>query len=339
MFPDLFVSSSGAPADAATILERIGEAFPGERIYGLDGPTSERPTAIAHTARPGGGTRAILIDPVTARILGELPNDSVLHLLVAFHANLLAGRVGRLANGLGSMLLLLLCLTGAVIWWPGIASWRRALTVDLRRSWRRITWELHGAIGIWTLVFVAMWAATGVYFAAAAPIRMILNAVSPLSATDSPRSSPVKGAEPRPTWRELIARAQLHVPAQQVFRVVPPSNDTAPFQVMFSRTLNPPAGPERLTAVYLDQYTGSVLNGPSTARRSAGDLIVDWIVPLHFGNFGGLGVKIAWAILGLAPVLLAITGFLMWWWRVVRPRWPTSAHTRTALTPSPMERC
>ena len=161
MFPDLFVSSSGAPADAATILERIGEAFPGERIFGLDAPTLERPTAIAHTLPPHGGTRAILIDPVTARILGELPEGSVLRLLVAFHANLLAGRVGRLANGLGSMLLFLLCLTGAVIWWPGIASWRRALTVDLRRSWRRITWELHGAIGIWTLVFVAMWAATG----------------------------------------------------------------------------------------------------------------------------------------------------------------------------------
>jgi uncharacterized iron-regulated membrane protein len=313
------VASAGAPADAATILESIRESFPGDQIYGFDAPTQERPTAMAYTAPPDRGARVILIDPVTARILGELPEGSVLETLVGFHANLLTGHVGRLANGLGSMLLFLLCLTGAVIWWPGIASWPRALTVDLRRSWRRITWELHGAIGIWTLVFVAMWAATGVYFAAAGPIRMILNAVSPMSAIVSPTSNPAAAAERRPTWRELIARAQARVPDQHVFRVVPPSNDTAPFQVMFSRTLNPPAGPERLTAVYLDQYTGRVLNDPSTPRN-AGDVIVDWIVPLHFGNFGGLGVKIAWAILGLAPALLAITGFLMWWSRVVRPR-------------------
>ena len=34
--------------------------------------------------------------------------------------------------------------------------------------------------------------------------------------------------------------------------------------------------------------------------------------PLHFGYFAGLGSRIAYAVLGLAPALLAVTGLLIW---------------------------
>lgn len=39
---------------------------------------------------------------------------------------------------------------------------------------------------------------------------------------------------------------------------------------------------------------------------------------LHFGRAYGLGVKILWAVLGLLPAVLLVTGLLMWWWRVIR---------------------
>jgi uncharacterized iron-regulated membrane protein len=39
---------------------------------------------------------------------------------------------------------------------------------------------------------------------------------------------------------------------------------------------------------------------------------------LHFGRAYGLSIKILWAILGLVPCILLVTGVLMWWWRVVR---------------------
>jgi uncharacterized iron-regulated membrane protein len=48
------------------------------------------------------------------------------------------------------------------------------------------------------------------------------------------------------------------------------------------------------------------------------DEVMAWVVPLHVGNFGGLGLRIAWLVLGLAPPLLFVTGFIMWWTRVVR---------------------
>jgi hypothetical protein len=127
----------------------------------------------------------------------------------------------------------------------------------------------------------------------------------------------------RPTWRELITRAQQRVPNQYVQRVVPPSSDTGAFLVMFSPVQPAPVGREQLTPVYLDHYTGDVLKESPRAARSAGDIVMDWVAPLHVGSFGGLGIRVAWLILGLVPPLLFITGFIMWWSRVVKPRWLT----------------
>jgi uncharacterized iron-regulated membrane protein len=52
-------------------------------------------------------------------------------------------------------------------------------------------------------------------------------------------------------------------------------------------------------------------------QRSFGDWVLRWFSMLHFGNFGGMPGKILWCLLGLAPVALFGTGFLMWWNRVL----------------------
>jgi uncharacterized iron-regulated membrane protein len=225
--------------------------------------------------------------------------------------------------------MLALCMTGLVIWWPGIANWRRAFTVDFRRSWKRITWDLHSAAGIWTAALIAMWAVTGVYFAFPAQFRATVHAISPLTVAGRAPSSgpgPAEGV-PAPSWRELIARAQAEMPGQHIARVIPPSTDKAAFLVMFSPVAPSPAGREELTSVYLDRYTGARLVTPAAAAQTFGDVVMEWVSPLHVGNFGGTPIRIAWLILGLSPPLLFVTGFVMWWTRVVRPRWLAARRT------------
>jgi uncharacterized iron-regulated membrane protein len=85
--------------------------------------------------------------------------------LVKAHDNLLSGSIGRYVNGFGGMCLVLLCLTGAVIWWPGIKNWRRSLTVNWQAHFGRISWDLHSALGFWFFLFILVWGLSGVYFA------------------------------------------------------------------------------------------------------------------------------------------------------------------------------
>ena len=68
------------------------------------------------------------------------------------------------------------------------------------------------------------------------------------------------------------------------------------------------------------------------------DRIQYWLAYLHFGRLGGRGIpgcgrglcdsitKATWAVAGLVPVLMAVTGLVMWWNRVAGPaarRWLT----------------
>ena len=95
----------------------------------------------------------------------ELAGNSLVEWIVRFHENLLIGTTCRFVNGVGGGSLALLCLTGAVIWWPGIKHWRRSLAVDWSGHVARITWDVHSALGFWFFLFVLLWGISGMYFA------------------------------------------------------------------------------------------------------------------------------------------------------------------------------
>jgi uncharacterized iron-regulated membrane protein len=81
------------------------------------------------------------------------------------HDNLLLDRDYRAVNGIGAILLTLLVLTGAVVWWRGIRAWRRALTVKWSARWPRVNWDLHSASGFWLYLLILNWSITGIYLA------------------------------------------------------------------------------------------------------------------------------------------------------------------------------
>ena len=93
----------------------------------------------------------------------NLGDSAFIAWILDLHDNLLAGETGRTVNGIGAILLVVLAVTGVVIWWPGTRNWRRSLFVDLRSSWKRLNWNLHSVLGIWFLMFVLLWGVTGIY--------------------------------------------------------------------------------------------------------------------------------------------------------------------------------
>ena len=107
-----------------------------------------------------------LFNPYTGADLGD-PHSAIERMvewLADLHDNLLAGWNGRLVNGIGSCLLTLISLTGAVIWWPGIKNWRRSTTVSWKARFPRLNWDLHSALGFWCWFFVLIWGISGIYF-------------------------------------------------------------------------------------------------------------------------------------------------------------------------------
>jgi uncharacterized iron-regulated membrane protein len=100
--------------------------------------------------------------------------------LLDLHVNLLSGKTGRAINGVGAVFVLALCLTGAVLWWPGIRAWRRGLMIHHPSNWKLFNWQLHNVVGLWALPVVLMFGAVGVYAGFPEPFQLLINRIAPL---------------------------------------------------------------------------------------------------------------------------------------------------------------
>ncbi|MEH1845437.1 MAG: PepSY-associated TM helix domain-containing protein [Nostoc sp.] len=67
--------------------------------------------------------------------------------------------------------------------------------------------------------------------------------------------------------------------------------------------------------VYLDQYTGKVLQLQNGLKPTRAEAVMNSFSPLHYGTFWGLPTRILYVFVELSPLILSITGFVMWWYR------------------------
>lgn len=137
--------------------------------------------AVVAMTRGQRGARERAFDPYTGKDLEDVGSDEpkLLNWLVKLHDDLLADQTGRLVNGAGALLFTLLCLTGAVIWWPGTTRWWRSLFVWRKVGWKRFNWDLHSAMGFWMFLFVLMWGISGIYLSYADPFVKLVDYLQP----------------------------------------------------------------------------------------------------------------------------------------------------------------
>jgi uncharacterized iron-regulated membrane protein len=311
---------TASPAHAGIVIARLEAAYPDSRILSLMAPTSFNPAFSATLL--GRGRISVACDPATGEVLGPPPRPAAwLTFVRQVHETLLIRGTGRVWNGGGAAFLLLLAATGLVNWWPGVRTWRRALKVNFRFGWRRINFDLHRATGFWALLLLSCWAVSGVYFAWPQEIFQFVDSWSPIVSARPPAivATPIAGV-PEPDVDALIARASIIDPGTTWSGILFPYGRRAPLEIIMHRSSG--AGREYEDTVYFDPYSGEHL---TTWRYGVNQSVGDWFiwlqVPLHFGTSWGLAVKIIWAIAGLVLPLLAVTGWGMYWNRVLRHQW------------------
>lgn len=311
--------SSEPAADIASVVRNLKAAYPGGRIISVEAPTKDDSTFVAEVQR---GARIKVACAATGAVLGEFPRSrNWLDDIAELHESLFLHQTGRVLNGVGGATLLLLNVTGLVIWWPGIRNWRRALKVDFGRSWRRINFDLHSAVGFWTILIASFWAVSGIYFAWPRQVFRFVNSFSPIISARPPAIRvEAEGSEPDPDLGALVHRARTMDGGAAFGGVVFPYSRRAPLGIHMRRKSAP--GYEYVDTVYFNPYSSEYI---STWRYGVNQSVGDWIIwlqtPLHFGTYWGAGVKVVWAGAGLAIPLLAVTGLLMYWNRALRRKW------------------
>lgn len=333
---------SCTPEKLLAVVDRVNRAYPSHKAFLTACPTEANPLyviTIRKQPKPGAETSdprhedrlAVYAHPVTGEILGSADREgSWVRWVEDFHYNLLMGRRGRVWNGVGAAVLLALVLTGIVLWWPGMRTWTRALKVDFRRGWKRINWDLHSAVGFWTIGFTLIWAVTGMYFAWPELFVTPIQKISSIPTARYPASE-MRGLRQRPPTPPaeldvlaVLRKAQEISPDGALEGYFYGTGPRAIFTVYMARVRM--GDYANTDFIYFDQNSGEHL---LTWRRGRNQTLGDWLiwlmVPLHFGTSWGPVVKWIWCLAGLALPLLTITGFLMYWNRSLSKKWRAGA--------------
>lgn len=310
------------------LLDRVRRDYPNDSVNTVNLPPEPHRAGSFWLTGPGGRTFHVFFNPWTGEVLGEHDaRKNVTEWLYLLHAQLLLGGRGEQLNGIFGVLLTIMCVTGAILWWPGVKQLvRNGLVIQWRAQWKRLNYDLHKVVGIVTALFIALIAVTGVYFPFREPFRWFARIVTQSEVHEVSPIANVSDA-PRCSVDAAIAAALAAMPEGDLDWVGLPNQPQAVFSIR--KRLPGEWRLEGMNHIHVDPYTAGVIRVDRHRERTAGQRFLRTMFPLHVGTFGGLFTRILWTVLGFAPLLLFVTGLLMWRNRVLVPRRLRAAQSAT----------
>lgn len=301
-------------------------AYPGERPLFLSFDV-DRPVVNVTTAptlrSPVKEMHISAIDRRTAAILGDLnQGGGVMDVILRLHVDLFAGLPGELFLGFMGFLLFVATVSGVVLYAPFMRKLPFA-TVRTGRS-RRVAWlDTHNMLGIVTLMWVAVVGLTGVVNTLSVPLVNLWRAdqLAAMVAPYTDKPVPARFASLDAAVRTAMDAAPGMTPQ---FVAFPGVRFTSNHHYAVWLKGATPATRQLLTPALIDAETSTF-----TEMRT-----MPWYMlalrlsqPLHFGDYGGLPLKILWAALDGAAIVILGSGLYLW---LARRR------KAAALSPSPL---
>ncbi len=268
------------------------------------------------TQSPFAGSLQILIDPVSLQVLQtQQAMTGWVRFFHDLHGHIfIPGGVGREIVGWLGVAMLVLGCSGLYLWWPRPGQWKQAFMVRRKAKGLRLNRELHGAVGIWSLLLFMLVNFTGVYLAFPQQIAAAVNLVSPgrdmRAAMFQARVEPMRGT-PAMAVDEAVELARARVPGTRFLNAFLPTRPDQALRVGLVRPGHEEGAP--VITVIVDPYRRTVVDVFDPQTMSAGEKAIAWQRPLHYGiGLGGI-YKFLVFVSGVIIPIFAVTGFLMWW--------------------------
>lgn len=280
------------------------------------------------------------MDPHTARVLhvqrGRTGTQRFLSWCMAGHKYLwLPHQIGRQVVGWSALLLMLVLLTGLVLWLP--RRWNRTLLrngLTLRAPWtmKRLTWQLHNVMGFWFflpllsacltgMVFALPWFSRGVYSLASGG-RVMEDYTLPPSQSDS--------ALPMASVDALFEKVKGDSPDAQQLYLVLPADSLQSYRVSVVHRMGSYLRQDNL---FFDQRTLAELpaTSPWGGRWRDGtpaDRLIHATLDIHEGRILSWPGRLLMFLASLFGATLPLTGFVLWLRRGRKPAIPVSRGSR-----------
>ena len=261
--------------------------------------TSAPPGSIAYNFQP--------IDQTSGDPAPLVAGHPVMEFILQLHTDMFLGLPGMLFLGLMGVLLVVAVVSGVVLYSP----FMRRLpfgTLRLEKSARTRWLDWHNLLGAVTVAWLLVVGVTGIVNTLATPILAVWKADA-LAELAAAHATPAPLSE-RSSLNAAVERAKQALPGMQVQFVAFPGTEYTTdhhYAVFFHG--DTPLTTHMITPALIDIRTGEL----------AAVAPMPWYVktlslsqPLHFGDYGGLALKILWALLDLATIVILGSGLYLW---------------------------
>ncbi|MEM0963313.1 MAG: PepSY-associated TM helix domain-containing protein [Bacteroidota bacterium] len=304
------------PAERASVDAMIADAqsrYPDEHMQFVVGDPDEPDIVyIRMGASPEGSTINVFdtYDWRTGEHLVAYPLEKggFMSVMERLHVDLYAGLKGTLFLGSMGIFLVLSLVSGVVLYGRVM---RKLKFGTVRRKTPRLKWlDLHNLLGIATLVWLLVVGVTGTINALAIPI------FQQWQATELAEMTRAHAAPDQPPVTDLVSvdavigNASEVAPGKVLSFLAFPGNEFASPHHFTAFMTGDEARTERLfTAILLDATDGEVLEVRSMPWYTQ---VLFVSQPLHFGDYGGMPLKILWAVLDVLAILVLGSGVYLW---------------------------
>ena len=241
---------------------------------------------------------------------GEMLRDgsaaTIFTQLTDIHTTLLVGERGKWLIFASGILLFSNLILGLKLAWPRRGYWKKSLALRTSRHSVANVYGLHRTLGLYIGFPLLVLVLAGILLCFDDDIAAALHAERP---------PPVGSAVPiELTPAQAMSLGLSRFPGATLTALSMPTEKSSWYRVR----LHAPGEVWRMygqTEVFLSAKDGTVLQEYAAASAPPVSLALDWLYPLHTGEFGGVVARAVLVLIGLTLLTLGFLGIRLWYLR------------------------
>lgn len=304
--------SSEPPQSLDRVLETHLASRPGEVGLFMSFDEGRPVVNVTSGPRPDSPETEMVFQPWDQRTLRPVQGGAaggVMDVILRLHTDLFMGLPGLLFMGFMGLLFAAAIVSGVVVYAPFMRKLPFG-TVRASRSARTRWLDYHNLLGVVTLAWASVVGLTGVINTLSTPIIEYWKADQLAEMTAPYRNMPAPPPTELASIDAAVKTAMAAAPGMRPqFVAFPGGSFSSDHHYAVFMQGATPATRKLLTPALVDARTGEL-----TAMRP-----MPWYAqmlllsqPLHFGDYGGLPLKILWALLDVVTIVVLGSGLYLW---------------------------
>jgi len=252
------------------------------------------------------------VDPVLDKVLGSRDRqNSLANYLRQMHVRLYEGFWGRQLVGLAGVAFIVVTITGFMIY--GNFMKKQPYPKIRKKNIRILMADWHKILGISALAFNFVIACTGAWLGLLPKLMQWFDVKSPGDFEAKVIMDKKEDASTTVHWQEVFRVVKQEFPDLKPGYMRASEDGSASIEVHGS--IDGQIYERNINALVLSKTSYKPLYKFDVRKASFTDKLYAVQEALHFGDFGGLGLKILYAVLGLTSAFLSISGFVVYLYR------------------------